>query len=68
MGRAEKLAVKILGGKSDKNFAFNDLCYVLEHAGFHSRSGKEVIGFTTKRESSKSSTSSRGTGKRSLTK
>jgi len=40
MGRAEKLAAKILGGKSDKNFAFNDLCNVLEHAGFHSRSGK----------------------------
>jgi hypothetical protein len=40
MGRTEKLGGKILGGKSDKNFAFNDLCYVLEHAGFHSRSGK----------------------------
>jgi hypothetical protein len=27
-------------GKSDKNFSFNDLCYVLEHAGFQSRSGR----------------------------
>jgi hypothetical protein len=34
MARAEKLAAKILSGKSDKNFAFNDLCYVLERAGF----------------------------------
>ena len=40
MGRAEKLAAKILSGKSDKNFAFNDLCYVLERAGFRSRSGR----------------------------
>jgi uncharacterized protein (DUF433 family) len=27
MSKAEKLAAKILSGKSDKNFAFNDLCY-----------------------------------------
>jgi hypothetical protein len=40
MGRAEKLAGKILSGKSDKNFAFNGLCYVLERAGFQRRSGK----------------------------
>jgi hypothetical protein len=40
MSKAEKLAAKILSGKSDKNFAFNDLCYVLEHAGFQSRSGR----------------------------
>jgi len=26
MSKAEKLAAKILSGKSDKNFAFNDLC------------------------------------------
>jgi YcfA-like protein. len=37
MGKADKLAAKILSGKSDKNFAFNDLCYVLERAGFQSR-------------------------------
>ena len=40
MGRAKKLAAKILSGKSDKNFAFVDLCYILERAGFQSRSGK----------------------------
>jgi hypothetical protein len=34
MSKAEKLAAKILSAKSDKNFAFNDLCYVLERAGF----------------------------------
>ena len=40
MSKAEKLATKILSGKSDNNFAFNDLCYILERAGFQSRSGK----------------------------
>jgi len=40
MGRDEKLAAKILSGKSDKNFAFNDLCYVLERAGFQLRPGR----------------------------
>jgi hypothetical protein len=40
MSRAEKLAVRILSGKSDKNFAFSDLCYILERAGFQARSGK----------------------------
>jgi predicted RNA binding protein YcfA (HicA-like mRNA interferase family) len=40
VGKAEKLVAKILGGKSDKNFAFDDLCYVLERAGFESRHGK----------------------------
>ena len=40
MSKAERLATKILSGRSDKNLAFNDLCYVLERAGFQSRSGK----------------------------
>jgi predicted RNA binding protein YcfA (HicA-like mRNA interferase family) len=40
MGRADKLAAKILSGKSDKNFAFNDLCYVVERAGFQLRAGR----------------------------
>ena len=40
MSKGEKLAEKILSGKSDKNFAFSHLCYVLEHAGFHLRSGR----------------------------
>lgn len=34
MSKAEKLATKILSGKSDKNFDFDDLCYVLVRAGF----------------------------------
>jgi predicted RNA binding protein YcfA (HicA-like mRNA interferase family) len=40
MSKAEKLAAKILSGRSDRNFAFDDLCYILERAGFVSRSGK----------------------------
>ena len=40
MSRAEKLAAKILGGRSDQNFGFEDLCYLLERAGFQSRAGK----------------------------
>ena len=40
MSKAEKFAAKILSGKSDKNLAFNDLCYVLERADFQFRSGK----------------------------
>ncbi len=38
MGKGEKLATKLLSGKSDKNFSFDDLCYVLERAGFDLRS------------------------------
>jgi hypothetical protein len=60
MSRAQKLAAKILSGKSDTNFAFAELCYVLERVGFQSRPGKEVIAFTGKKESSKSSIFSRG--------
>jgi predicted RNA binding protein YcfA (HicA-like mRNA interferase family) len=40
MSKAEKLAAKILSGRSDRNFLFADLCYILERAGFASRSGK----------------------------
>ncbi len=40
MSKAEKLAAKILSGRSDKSFSFDDLCYVIERAGFHLRSGK----------------------------
>jgi predicted RNA binding protein YcfA (HicA-like mRNA interferase family) len=40
MSRAAKLTAKILSGRSDQNFAFDDLCYILERAGFGSRSGK----------------------------
>ena len=37
MGRAEKIAAKILTGKADQNLAFDDLCYLLDRAGFASR-------------------------------
>jgi len=40
MSKAEKLAAIILSGKSDQNFAFADLCHVIERAGFRLRSGK----------------------------
>jgi predicted RNA binding protein YcfA (HicA-like mRNA interferase family) len=39
MSKAEKLAAKILSGRSDRNFSFADLCYILERAGFESRPG-----------------------------
>ncbi len=40
MSKAEKLAAKLLTGRSDKNFSFDDLCYVIERAGFEPRGGK----------------------------
>jgi hypothetical protein len=40
MSKAEKLAAKILSGRSDRNFAFDDLCYILQRAGCQVRSGK----------------------------
>ena len=40
MSRAEKLAAKILSGRSDQNFAFDDLCYIIERAGFQVRPAK----------------------------
>jgi predicted RNA binding protein YcfA (HicA-like mRNA interferase family) len=40
MSRAEKLTARILSGRADKNLDFDDLCYILERAGFKSRSGK----------------------------
>ncbi len=40
MGKAEKLASKILTGRSDQSFSFADLCYVIERAGFQRRPGK----------------------------
>jgi predicted RNA binding protein YcfA (HicA-like mRNA interferase family) len=40
MSRAEKLAAKILSGRSDRSLDFDDLCYILERAGFQSRTGK----------------------------
>ena len=40
MSRAKKAVAKILEGRSDANFDFNDLCHVLERAGFARREGK----------------------------
>ncbi len=65
MSKAEKLAARILSGRSDKNFAFDDLCHVWSEPAFNCGQEKEATGFTTKMESWKSSTSSRGMGKRS---
>ena len=39
MSKAEKLAAKLLTGRSDKNFSFDDLCYIIERAGFQLRRG-----------------------------
>ena len=40
MSRVKKAVAKILAGRSDTNFDFADLCFVLERAGFTARSGK----------------------------
>ncbi len=40
MSKAGKLAAKLLTGRSDKNLSFDDLCYVIERAGFERRGGK----------------------------
>ncbi len=40
MSKAEKLAAKILSGRSDQNFSFDDLRHIIECAGFQMRSGK----------------------------
>lgn len=37
MSRAEKLILQILGGTSDANIAFGDLCQLLIHLGFEER-------------------------------
>ncbi|MGK7898193.1 MAG: type II toxin-antitoxin system HicA family toxin [Xenococcus sp. (in: cyanobacteria)] len=37
MGKYEKLLLKILGGRSDSNISFNDLCQLLEKLGFDQR-------------------------------
>jgi hypothetical protein len=68
MSKAEKLALKILSGKSDQNFAFDDLCHVIERAGFQLRSGKGSHRIITKMGWWKSSMSSHGTERRNRTK
>jgi len=37
MGKHEKLLLKILGGASDANIQFEDLCSLLKHLGFAMR-------------------------------
>ncbi len=40
MSRVKKIVSKLLEGRSDANVGFDDLCLVLERAGFTRRSGK----------------------------
>lgn len=40
MSRVRKAASKLLEGRSDANFDFDDLCFVLERAGFTRRPGR----------------------------
>jgi predicted RNA binding protein YcfA (HicA-like mRNA interferase family) len=40
MSRVKKAVAKILEGHSDANFDFDDLCFILDRAGFSRRSGK----------------------------
>ena len=40
MSRVKKAVAKILEGRSDANFDFDDLCFILELAGFTRRAGK----------------------------
>ncbi len=40
MSRAKKAAARILSGTADANVSFDDLCFVLERAGFSRRPGK----------------------------
>ena len=37
MGTYEKLILKVLTGRSDKNFRFSELCNLLDKLGFQSR-------------------------------
>jgi hypothetical protein len=64
MSKAEKLATKILSGKSDKNFDFDDLCYVLVSLVLRRGLVGEVIESITKMELWRLSTSSRAMEKR----
>ena len=40
MSRTRKAIARILEGRSDANFDFEDLCHVLERMGFMRRSGR----------------------------
>ena len=40
MSRVRKAVSKLIEGRSDANFDFDDLCFVLERAGFTRRTGR----------------------------
>ena len=40
MSRIRKAVGKLLEGRSDANFGFEDLCFILERAGFTRRAGR----------------------------
>jgi hypothetical protein len=40
MSRIKKAVTKLLEGRSDANFSFADLCFILDRAGFTSRRGR----------------------------
>jgi hypothetical protein len=64
MSKAEKLAAKILSGRSDQNFAFDDFATLSSGLVFSGERGKEVIGSITRMALVRLSMSSRATGKR----
>ena len=47
MSRVKKTLARLLEGRSDANFDFNDLCFLVERAGFSRRqgSGSHIIFF-----------------------
>ena len=40
MSKSQKILTDILSGRSDANIGFDDLCYILQRAGFTRRPGK----------------------------
>jgi hypothetical protein len=68
MSKAEKLAAKILSGRSDRNFSFADLCYILSVLVLRRGQVAEAIESIIRRALLRSSMSSRETGKGSRTK
>jgi predicted RNA binding protein YcfA (HicA-like mRNA interferase family) len=37
MSKGDKILSKVMGGKSDNNLSFNDLCYLLDRIGLKKR-------------------------------
>jgi hypothetical protein len=42
MGKFEKVLQKVLGGKSDANISFDDLCHLLRRLGFAERISGDI--------------------------